>query len=365
MSSQRLVELLKQAEACELPLERALTLPPPVFSDPEWFEAERDHVFAGTWIAVARSHELVDANQYITASVAGEPVVVIRGRDGGLRALSNVCRHRGMTIVEGSGSAASLSCPYHLWTYSHTGALLNSPHMESAQGFAKDDHCLPRFAVEEWHGWVLVNLDQQATPVGSRCPSLDSLLAEHRLDEHVHVGSLKYPSPWNWKISVENFAESYHHRGVHPTTLEPAFPGARSFVPDSGNEPWTAVDHVSVVEGEDPFIAITMYPTLLFAILRGVGMVWFKLNPRSPEFTDLVIELHLVPELAEDAQLVEAALAGIAAVNEEDIPVNTRTAEGLRSRHAKQGPISHLEAGTRHFRRWLLSQLRRTETQHA
>jgi len=365
VSSQRVDELLNQAEACEVPLERALTLPPPVFFDTEWFEAEQNHIFADAWIAVARSGELELANSYLTARVAGEPVVIVRGRDGELRALSNVCRHRGMTIVEGSGSAASLSCPYHLWTYSHEGALLNAPHMDSAQGFAKDVHCLPKFGVEEWHGWVFVNLDRQAAPVGSDSPTLDRLLAEHRLAELVHAGSLQYPSPWNWKISVENFAESYHHRGVHPTTLEPAFPGARSFVPDSGNEPWTAVDHVSVVEGEDPFIAITTYPTLLFAILRGVGMVWFKLNPRSPEFTDLVIELHLVPDLAGDAELVEAALAGIAAVNEEDIPVNARTAEGLQSRHAKQGPISHLEAGTWHFRRWLLSQLRRANTQDA
>ncbi len=227
--SNNVVRLLADAESCLLPLEQATTLPPPLFNDPEWFDEEQTRVFHSGWVAVARSSELADPNQFVTATIAGEPCVVIRSRDGHLEALSNVCRHRSTTIVdERFGSAPSLQCPYHLWTYSHNGQLRAAPGMEEADGFDNTSVCLPRFAVTEWHGWVLVNIDSNARPLSDSVPMLDALLVEQRVAETVSVGTLEYPSASNWKISVENFVESYHHRGVHPETLDATYPGAQS-----------------------------------------------------------------------------------------------------------------------------------------
>ncbi len=174
----------------------------------------------------------------------------------------------------------------------------------------------------------------------------------------VRVDSLTYPSPWNWKISIENFLESYHHRGVHPSTLEPMFPGARSFVPDSHDEPWAAIDHVSVVAGAEPFIAIVAFPTLMFAIVRGLGMTWFRVEPVDVDETMLTIEIFVLPEFADDASVKEMLAGSTAAINAEDISINARTAAGLRSRFAQPGRISHLEAATWEFRNWLIGQIR-------
>lgn len=336
------------------PLEHATTLPSALFTDPEWYDVERTTLFHGGWVAVARSSELSEPNRYVTATVGDEPVVVVRGRDGQLRALSNVCRHRNTVMLTGSGSAPSLQCPYHLWTYRHDGSLVAAPHMDESEAFDAAALCLSTLAVDEWHGWVLVNIDSTAEPMATSSPTLDALLTEHRVAEVVPIGSLDYPSAWNWKISVENFLESYHHRSVHPRTLEPGTPGAKSFARYTGTEPWSAIDHISVIDDEEPFVAIVAYPTLMFAILRGVGMVWFKLEPLSATASQLTIECYHLPEVTADPEMVKRRLAANAAVNDEDVPINEMTAAGLRSRFATPGPISHLEAATWHFRQWLL-----------
>lgn len=346
-------QLLAAAGACDTPLAEATSLPPPTFTSPDWFAAERERVFHAGWVAVARSSQVAEPTSYVTASIVGEPVVVIRDREGRLRGLSNVCRHRGTTLVDGSGSAPSLQCPNHLWTYRLDGSLAAAPSM--GEGFEVSAVCLPTVAVEEWQGWVLVNVDGDAPPLGGTVTALDTLLADESLNDLVHAGTLEPPSPWNWKVSVENFAESYHHRAVHPITLDTTFPGARSFIPDSGDEPWTAVDHVSVDSSQKPFLAVVVYPSLLFAVFRGVGIAWFRLSPLSPDRCQLSIEVYVQPELVDvGPALVEAARV----VNDEDIVVNRRSAEGLASRYATRGPVSPLEASCWHFRRWLLAAMR-------
>lgn len=351
----RIDQLIDQAVGCLAPLERAKTLPAEVFSDLDWYEAERTKLLHGGWIAVARSSDLSEQNQYVTVTIGDEPVVVVRARDGHLRALSNVCRHRNTVMLTGSGSAPSLQCPYHRWTYRHDGTLVSAPQMEQSEAFAAAELCLPTLAVEEWHGWVLVNVDSTAEPLATMIPALDELMTENRVAEVVPIGSLDYPSAWNWKISVENFLESYHHRSIHPQTLEPGTPGAKSFARFAADEPWSAIDHISVIDGEEPFIAIVVYPTLMFAILRGVGMVWFRLEPLAADSSQLTIECYQLPDVPDDPETVKRRMAGNAAVNDEDVPINEMTAAGLRSRFATPGPISHLEAATWHFRRWLLN----------
>jgi phenylpropionate dioxygenase-like ring-hydroxylating dioxygenase large terminal subunit len=175
----------------------------------------------------------------------------------------------------------------------------------------------------------------------------------------MHVRSVEYPSPWNWKISVDNFLESYHHRGVHPGTLDATFPGAQSFASDSGDEPWAGVDHVSAVDGFDPFVAIVAFPTLLVAVARGVGMTWFRLEPLTTDTSMLTIEFYVLPEFAEDVDFVQMFVDAGVEINAEDIWVNARTAAGLKSRFAQQGRISHLEAATWTFRKWLLDSARK------
>jgi len=327
-------------------------MPAASYNDPDWFDLERERLFHQGWVAVARSSELSEPNQYVTANIAGEPCVVVRRRDGELQA------HRSSTIIgDDSGSAPSLQCTYHLWTYDHGGQLKVAPGMEQVDGFDIAAVCLPSFAVDEWHGFVVVNVDRNAAPLTEQTPALDALFAEHRIGELVSVGSRTYPSPWNWKITAENFLESYHHRGIHPETLESRYPGLQSFAILEGDEPWSGVDHVSVVEGEEPFIAMAVYPSLLIAIERGAGMLWFRTTPLSAADTELTIEAFVLPEFADEPDIDLAMLESVERINDEDISINIRTAAGSRSKFARPGRVSHLEGSPWHFRRWIVNQM--------
>lgn len=350
--------ILAQARSCLEPVELATSLPAAAFNDPGWFDAERTRLFHAGWVAVARSSEVAEPNSFATATIAGEPCIVVRDSHGTLRAMSNVCPHRATVIVgDAQGSARSLQCPYHLWTFGQDGALRGAPGMDQAEDFNKTDVALPHFAVDEWQGFVLVNIDANAKPFRDTAPSLDALFTEQQVGECVSMGQLQYPSPWNWKITVDNFLESYHHRGIHPSTIEPSFPGANSFGVLNGDEPWSGVDHVSAVDDREPFIALAAYPSLLVAIDRGVGFYWFRTEPVSTDQTMLTIESFVRPELVDVPDIGEQLLTSVAAINEEDIWVNERTAAGLRSRFATPGRLSHLEASPWHFHRWLIRQM--------
>lgn len=350
--------ILEQAHDCLLPLASASSLPAATYNDPSWYDLERERLFHQGWVAVARSTELAEPNQFVTANIAGEPCVVVRRRDGELQALSNVCPHRSSTIIgDASGSAPSLQCGYHLWTFDHGGQLKAAPGMEQADGFDMAKVCLPKFAVHEWHGFVLVNVDRNAVPLSEQGPALDAMFNENRIGELVSVGSRSYPSPWNWKITAENFLESYHHRGIHPETLESRYPGLQSFAIFDGDEPWSGVDHVSVAEDAAPFIAMAVYPSLLIAIERGVGILWFRTSPISAEQTALTIEAFVVPELADEPGIGLAMLESVERINDEDVSINERTARGSRSKFARPGRVSHLEGSPWHFRRWIVNQM--------
>src|SRR5262245_28166778 len=111
-----------------LPLEKASTIPGNWYLDPRVDKVERERVFGGTWQAVGRAGQVAERGQFFTADIAGEPIVVVRGDDGRLRAFYNVCRHRAARVVpEAEGRAGKLRCRYHGWTYDLAGKLRGVP----------------------------------------------------------------------------------------------------------------------------------------------------------------------------------------------------------------------------------------------
>jgi nitrite reductase/ring-hydroxylating ferredoxin subunit len=327
-------------------------------SESRWSD-EQSCVFDASWIAVCRSEDVAEAGAFVSAVIGIEPVVVTRTGDGGLHALSNVCRHRGTTLVEGAGSTRALTCPNHLWSYSLDGALRAAPSMAPRESAGSTDAfdvasiCLPRFTVCEWQGWVLVNIDGTAAPMSESLAHLERLLAPYELASLKRVGRVEFPSPWNWKVSIENFSESYHHQSIHPQTLQVTYPGAQSFALPSNGEPWLWLDHVSTNPALEPFTANVVFPTLMFALARPGAMYWFHLEPRAVDETMLTIEAFVVPELADEPGIGELLIESVSAINTEDISLNVRTFAGTHSKFAKLGPLSHLEDGLASFRLWL------------
>jgi Rieske 2Fe-2S family protein len=198
----------------------AVTLPAQAYVDPEIFETERREVFARAWALACHASEVAEPGSYRATSVAGEPVVVLRGDDGVLRALSNVCRHRASTIVQGAGTCPKvLRCPYHGWTYRQDGRLAAVPEARTFGDLDREGVRLPSFRVAELAGLVFVCLDPDAEPLetyfGDLAERLDPLglaslrALEPHVDEYDH----------NWKVVADNYLEGYHIPVGHPSLL--------------------------------------------------------------------------------------------------------------------------------------------------
>src|SRR5918992_3417011 len=148
------------------PVEEASLLPPRVFHDPEVFAWEREAWFTRSWLCVAREEDAAAPGEYVLVQAAGESIALIRGADGELRALYNVCRHRGARILEAeTGRLARIQCPYHAWTYGLDGSLRRARHTEPLVGFQPEEHSLVPARLETWQGFAFVNLDDDAPPV--------------------------------------------------------------------------------------------------------------------------------------------------------------------------------------------------------
>jgi phenylpropionate dioxygenase-like ring-hydroxylating dioxygenase large terminal subunit len=186
---------------------------------------EKVNIFHGDWVFACAEQEVAEAGAYYTFNLHGESITIIRGKDGQLRALSNICRHRGTPPLDpGSGVTKRLVCPYHAWTYDDRGALVAVPHPGNAK-IEKSENCLPQFNLEIWNGLVFISLNPKVEALAKRLAGLDECLKEFDLKQFVYYQT-EDQEEWqaNWKLIMENAAESYHLFKVHKETLETVTP---------------------------------------------------------------------------------------------------------------------------------------------
>ena len=351
------------------PLAQAWTLPPSAYTSADVFSEEARRIFYRDWVCVAREEQLPTPGDYLCVDLVDQPILLCRGLDGQLRALSRICLHRAMPVAEGSGNASRFVCPYHNWTYELNGRLRSAPMMEGAAGFDSEACRLPELALEVWEGFVFVSLDAGAEPLGPRLAGLEAEIGNYRFADLRIAGTLEFDSPWNWKILVENFMEAYHHIGTHRHTFEPVYPARESSVPDNGGEPWCLLRMPSVHDPETEadglpllpdltdterrqLLACAVYPTLLFAGSATSG-VWYQLEPRGAGAMRLRIHLLLEPDtIAQRGAASQAMLEGIRYIHEEDIAANAGPWQGLQAPLTRQGRLSPFEAAI-----WQLNQL--------
>lgn len=194
------------------------------YADPDLFEREKVEIFAAGWVCAGHQSEIPKAGMYFTVMIGNEPIVVLRDRKGNIRAYSNVCRHRGMRLVEGTGKASVLTCPYHAWSYHLDGALNKAPYMDEVEGFDPAACSLPEFNIEEWMGFIFINIDGKAEPLAAGMAPLEGHLKNYRAEERHTVPTWVEHWGVNWKALIENFMEGYHLSVTHPITLDPVTP---------------------------------------------------------------------------------------------------------------------------------------------
>jgi choline monooxygenase len=194
----------------------ASTLPADWYRDPAMLDRERESVFGRTWQLVGHPEQVPLPGDFFTCTVADEPIVITRGEEGGLHALSNVCRHRAGPVAQGTGHRTTLRCGYHGWTYGLNGELRATPEWEGVRDFDKSRQCLPSFRIETWGPFLFVNLDAAAPPLAEFLGSIPEETRGLRLERMRLFKQLDYEIDCNWKVYVDNYLEGYHIPIVHP-----------------------------------------------------------------------------------------------------------------------------------------------------
>ena len=194
------------------PLSQASTIPAAWYVDPRIAELERLSVFSKTWQLVARTDQLRVPGQFVSTTVASEPIVVVRGNDGALRAFFNVCRHHAAAVVtQPCGQASLLHCPYHGWNYGLDGSLKGMPEFEGVENFERAQNGLVPVRVETWECFVFVNLDNQAEPLSEFLGGLVKRVAPLGISKLHYYDRRTYDIHCNWKVFVDNYLDGGYH----------------------------------------------------------------------------------------------------------------------------------------------------------
>ena len=349
----------------DVPLESASAIPGIWYTEPAFLELERRAVFAAGWRPVGPAALVAAPGGYLTAMIAGEPVAVVRGDDGVLRGLSNVCRHRAAEILTDTcGRADTLRCPYHGWTYAPDGRLRGAPEFDGVAAFDKAAVRLPEIPVREWGPWVWVNLDGSAGEADLPAGLLEHL-APRGLERLHWVHRATYPVACNWKVYVDNYLDGgYHVPRLHPglhSVLD--YPRYRTETRDVWNVqvgPMKPADTeaAAVRTGETAWY-YWLFPDFMINCYSGV-MDTNRVEPLGPDRCAVVYDFYFTETAGPAAEKFIADSVRVAEqVQEEDRLVCESVQRGLGSRFYVPGRYSvRRENGGHQFHVLLARRLR-------
>jgi len=315
-------------------------MPADFYTSNKFLAFEKEEIFRKEWVCLGHAGEIPNPGDYFTTELIGEPLLVVRGDNGEVRVLSNVCRHRGNLVTTGKGNRRRFSCPYHAWSYDRNGDLKAAPMMDKVEGFDKKACSLPILKTELWCNFIFVNLDGFATPLAPRLEGLQEASANYHNEERNFLHLEEDVWATNWKCLVENFMEGYHlsvtHRkslhAITPTKLcqkLPAEAGYTAYVAGYAPDfPPRAPFHPDLNEEErkrsllfcvyPSFVATTAPNCTLFMCIRPKsigrvsirwGVIGHSEDPKSPAVQNYIDIAHAFN--AEDREKLETLQKGL------------------------------------------------------
>ena len=223
-------------------------LPARCYYDEDIYKFEVENILKKHWLYVGAWDWAKNPGDYFTVQMFGEPLIIVRGKDGQLNCLVNSCRHRWSKVVpDGTGNAKMFICPYHTWSYNLDGSL-RGVAVENIEGLDKSKCGLPRINVEEWNGLIFINFDETpAYSLAEELAPIAEILKPYGLDKFRSAGITTYESDWNYKFSFETGNEAYHHVGVHGERIGASMPPRAHSSYMSGKN-WAAYAYSSTPE---------------------------------------------------------------------------------------------------------------------
>lgn len=336
-----------------------------VYTDPEIFRLEQQHIFETMWNCVLRADALPSAGEWKTVTVGREEIIVVRTRKAGIQAYYNVCRHRGMRVcTTAEGKSRTLQCGYHAWTYALEGDLVAAPNLTSMPDVNRQEYGLKPVHIREWLGYVWVCLADER-------PSFeDAVLGEVRtrfgevqsIDnygiEHLKLGeSQTYEVQANWKLIIENFMECYHCATIHPELTEVIPEFAEGLASQRKNGEIHGASFGSDVEGftvdgssgvaalpaiaptqDRKYYAITVKPQVFINTVPD-HVIIHRMFPQSESHTTVVCDWLFLPEVIEQGMDITKSVELFHRVNLQDFEACEQTQPSMSSKAYTQGGV--------------------------
>jgi choline monooxygenase len=370
------VLLARLAELARGPHEEATALPPGLYHDPAILALERERLFGHGWLSPGLAAEIPKPGDYLTFAINDQPIFVMRGEDGEIRGFSNVCLHRMMRLLEGSGNCQRIVCPYHAWTYRIDGSLMGAPHMKRTPGFDPRVLRLPQIRTEVWEGWIYASLDPAAKSLAKQLDPLQATVAPYAMAGYVPVVTQDHVWNTNWKLLTENFMEGYHLPVAHRRTVGAWFPAEQTgfpaerhpaftfqtFTKDEGATYGRAHPANTRLEGRWRYTSVmpTIFPSHM--IVLAPDHLWYlSLRPKSVGEVHVRFGAALAPEVMQGLNDTDSFIAEMIGffdrVNEEDRFVVEGLYQGTNAPLARPGRLSWLEREIHDFMGYLAREL--------
>lgn len=334
---------------------RSMSLRSEAYTDPKWLNMDRRAIFSRTWQWLCHVEKLREPGSYVSATIAQMPIAVVRDHAGQLRAFYNVCKHRAHELLSGSGTTHNIVCPYHAWTYDLSGRLKAARRADRMQTFDKREVCLDQIQVEEFGGFIYVNLDPTATRLAEQASDLAADIARWAPDaaELTHARRLTYDVRTNWKNVIDNFLECYHCHVAHKefvslvdmSTYEVRTHGIwSSHFAEAGKQENSAYDVSGATVNQHAVWWLWPNTCLLRYPGRGNFMV-FQILPAGPDRTLETWDFYF-----ETKQLNDAEVQSVRYVDEvlqvQDISLVESVQRGMNTPAFDQGRIVYDPAGS-------------------
>ncbi|MGB9244528.1 MAG: aromatic ring-hydroxylating dioxygenase subunit alpha [Candidatus Acidiferrales bacterium] len=369
--AQKSVQEILASYNANSPLAEAYTIPAPWYTDARIADLERLNVFSRTWQFAARLEQLENPGQYVTTTVAGEPIVVVRGSDKKLRAFFNVCRHHAMTVMnEPCGHAQHMRCPYHGWTYNLEGELRGMTEFEGVREFDRAKNGLVPIRAEIWERFVFVNLDPTAAPLKEFLGKLVDLAKPLGFAELKFVERRSYTLDCNWKVYVDNFLDGgYHvphmHKGLNSVldytnyTIENVDRCCVQSSPVTVDS--TSEANAAATRKGDRAYYFWQYPNFMLNWYEG----YLDTNlviPLAVDRCEVIFDFYFGNTAESEMSYIRQSIEVSHQVQVEDVVICDGVQRGLSSRAYQAGRLSaRREAGEHLFHRLLAADLKDTK----
>ena len=353
--------------------EKSYTVPKSYYTDPAIYARETEAIFFKAWNYACHISQIAAPGDYVTLRVADQNIVVLRGHDGTLRAFYNVCSHRAHELLQGCGTARMITCPYHAWTYHTDGQLRSAIGQKRVEGFTAAEFALKLVRLEEYAGFVFVNLDPDAAPLQPQAGTLAQDITGYSPDvptlQFAH--RLTYEIKANWKTVVDNFLECYHCSTAHPAFVDLVdiknYHTKTYGLYSSHISPPGRADNAAYQIADGPagnFAAWWLWPNVTFNVFPGsANITVLHIQPTGPETTLEHFDFFFAAKTPTEAE--QQAIDYVdKTLQPEDIGLVESVQRGLHSRGYSQGRLMvdkdrsfNSEHGLHHFHGLVLKAL--------